>query len=218
MKQENKLYRHAIVSHIVVIGALIGFLTAISAIILYVLADPTFSFLTHWISHLGVGPNGSDIVFNGGMIYSGIISWIYSLYLAEYLHKKGAFKLLILVSLGCGIILGVGLLMLGIFPLELNFGIHNVAAGLFFYGGMFSCIVYGITVYLTPGISKLQSIIGFLIASIFLAYIIINTLPLHVSFKMAAEWAVFFAIPTWILSQGILVLRSNYTERFESKK
>ncbi len=211
MKQEYKLYRHVIVSHIVVIGALIGFLTAITAIILYVLADPTFSFLTHWVSHLGVGPNGSDIVFNGGMIYSGIISWIYSLYLAGYLHKKGAFKILVIISLGCGIILGIGLLMLGIFPLELIFGIHNVAAGLFFYGGMFSCIVYGITAYLTPGISKLQSIIGFVIASIFLMYIVINTLPLHVSFKMAAEWSVFFAIPTWILSQGILVLRSNYT-------
>jgi hypothetical membrane protein len=211
MKQEYKLYRHAIVSHIVVIGALIGFLTAITAIILYILADPTFSFLTHWVSHLGIGPNGSDIVFNGGMVYSGIISWIYSLYLSGYLHKKGAFKILVVISLGCGIVLGIGLLMLGIFPLEFIFGIHNVAAGLFFYGGMFSCIVYGITAYLTPGISKLQSIIGFMIASIFLAYIVINTLPLHVSFKMAAEWSVFFAIPTWILSQGILVLRSNYT-------
>ncbi|NVM45856.1 MAG: DUF998 domain-containing protein [Candidatus Lokiarchaeota archaeon] len=211
MKQEYKLYTYAIINHIVVIGALIGFLTAITAIILYVLADPTFSFLTHWVSHLGVGPNGSDVVFNGGMIYSGIISWIYSLFLAGYLHKKGAFKILVVISLGCGIILGIGLLMLGIFPLELIFGIHNVAAGLFFYGGMFSCIVYGITAYLTPGISKLQSIIGFMIASIFLAYIVINTLPIHVSFKMAAEWCVFFAIPTWILSQGILVLRSNYT-------
>lgn len=211
MKQENRLYRHAILSHIVVIGALIGFLTAITAIILYVLADPTFSFLTHWVSHLGIGPNGSDIVFNGGMVYSGIISWIYSLYLAGYLHQKGAFKILVVISLGCGIILGIGLLMIGIFPLELLFGIHNVAAGLFFFGGMFSCIVYGITAYLTPGISKLQSIVGFLIASIFLAYIIINTLPLNVSLKMAAEWSVFFAIPTWILSQGILVLRSNYT-------
>ena len=211
MKQEYKFYRHAILSHIVVIGALIGFLTAITAIILYALADPSFGFLTHWVSHLGIGPNGSDIVFNGGMVYSGIISWIYSLYLAGYLHKKGAFKILVVISLGCGIILGIGLLMLGIFPLKLIFGIHNVAAGLFFYGGMFSCIVYGITAYLTPGISKLQSIIGFMIASIFLAYIVINTLPLHVSFKMAAEWSVFFAIPTWILSQGIHVLRSNYT-------
>ena len=211
MKQEFKFYKQAIISHIVVIGALIGFLTAITSIILYILADPTFSFLTHWVSHLGVGPNGSDIVFNGGMIYSGIISWIYSLYLAGYLHKKGAFKILTVISLGCGTILGIGLFMLGIFPLELIFGLHNVAAGLFFYGGMFSCIVYGITAYLTPNISKLQSIIGFMIASIFLAYIVINTLPLHVSFKMAAEWTVFFAIPTWILSQGILVLRSNHT-------
>jgi len=155
MKQSDKLFNNAIVSHIVVIGALIGFLTAIAAIILYILADPTFSFLTHWVSHLGTGPNGSNIVFNGGMVYSGIISWIYSLYLARYLHKKGALKFLIIISLGCGIILGIGLLLIGIFPLELIFGIHNVAAGLFFYGGMFSCILYGITAYLTPSISKL---------------------------------------------------------------
>ena len=211
MKLIDKVLSHVVVSYIVVVGALIGFLTAITAILLYISADPTFSFLTHWISHLGVGPNGSDIVFNGGMVYSGIISWVFSLYMAGYLHKKGAIKFLIIISLGCGIILGIGLLLLGIFPLEIIFGIHNVAAGLFFYGGMFSCIAYGITTYLTPSISKLQSIIGFMIATVFLAYIIINSLPLTTSFKMAAEWAVFFAIPTWILSQGILILRSNYT-------
>ena len=209
MKQIDKLLNNSAVRHIVVIGALIGFLTAISAIILYMLGDPTFSFLTHWISHLGTGPNGSDVVFNGGMIYSGIISWIYSLYLAGFLHKKGAFKVLIIISLGCGIILGIGLLMLGIFPLELIFGMHNIAAGLFFYGGLFSCIFYGITAYFAKDISKLHSLIGFLTAIVFLIYIVINTLPISISFKMAAEWSVFFAIPTWILSQGILILRSK---------
>jgi len=211
MKFREKFFSGFVVSHIVVVGALIGFLTAITAILLYISADPTFSFLTHWVSHLGTGPNGSDIVFNGGMVYSGIISWIYSLYLARYLHKNGALRFLIIISLGCGIILGIGLLLIGIFPLELIFGIHNIAAGFFFYGGMFSCIIYGITAYLTPSISKLQSIIGFMIASVFLSYIIINSLPLNISFKMAAEWSVFFAIPSWILSQGIIVLRSNYT-------
>ncbi|GAH40343.1 unnamed protein product, partial [marine sediment metagenome] len=177
MKFREKFFSGFVVSHIVVVGALIGFLTAIAAILLYISADPTFSFLTHWVSHLGTGPNGSDIVFNGGMVYSGIISWIYSLYLARYLHKNGALRFLIIISLGCGIILGIGLLLIGIFPLELIFGIHNIAAGFFFYGGMFSCIIYGITAYLTPSISKLQSIIEFMIASVFLSYIIINSLP-----------------------------------------
>jgi len=211
MEFREKTFSGIVVSYIVVVGALIGFLTATAAILLYISGDPTFSFFTHWVSHLGVGPNGSDIVFNGGMVYSGIISWIYSLYLARYLHKNGALKILIIISLGCGIILGIGLLLLGIFPLELIFGIHNVAAGLFFYGGMFSCIIYGITAYFTPSISKLHSIIGFMIATVFLSYIIINSLPFNISFKMAAEWSVFFAIPSWILSQGIIILRSNYT-------
>jgi hypothetical membrane protein len=209
MNHKDKLFYNTYVSHIIVIGALIGFLTAITAIILYILADPTFSFLTHWVSHLGVGPNGSAVVFNGGMIYSGIICWIYNMYLSGYLHKKGAVNFLILISLVCGVILGVGLLLLGIFPLEVIFGIHNVAAGLFFYGGLFSSIFYGITTYFTPRISKYQSIVGFLVATIFLSYIIINSLPIGISFKMVAEWAVFFAIPTWILSQGILILRAE---------
>lgn len=208
MKTSDKLFNSTIVSHIVVIGALIGFLTAIAAIVLYFLADPTFSFITHWVSHLGTGPNGSDKVFNGGMIYSGIISWIYCLYLAGFLHKKGAFKILIIISLGCGIMLGIGLLLIGIFPLELIFGIHNIAAGLFFYGGLFSSIFYGLTAYFAKNISKFHSLVGFLTATVFLSYIVINALPFSVTFKMAAEWAVFFAIPAWILSQGILILRS----------
>lgn len=209
MKTSVKLFNSVIISHIVVIGALIGFLTAIAAIVLYLLADPTFSFITHWVSNLGIGPNGSNIVFNGGMIYSGIISWIYSLYLARFLHKKGAFKILIIISLGCGIMLGIGLLLVGIFPLELIFGMHNIAAGLFFYGGLFSCVFYGITAYFAKNISKFHSIIGFLTATVFLSYIAINALPITISFKMASEWAVFFAIPAWILSQGVLILRSE---------
>jgi hypothetical membrane protein len=208
----EKVFSNTIISHVVVIGALIGFLTAIAAILLYISADPTFSFITHWVSHLGTGPNGSAAVFNGGMIYSSVISWIYSFYLAIYLHKNGALRILITISLGSGIILGIGLLLIGIFPLELVFGIHNIAAGLFFYGGLSSCIFYAITVFFTPNIPKVHSVIGFMIASIFLAYIIINALPVNVSFKMIAEWAVFFAIPTWILSQGIIILRSNYSK------
>ena len=86
---------------------------------------------------------------------------------------------------------------------------HNIAAGLFFFGGLFSSIFYGITTYFTPNISKFQSIVGFLVATIFLSYIIINSLPISNSFKMIAEWSVFFAIPTWILSQGILILHSE---------
>jgi hypothetical membrane protein len=209
MKQSDRFYNSAILSYIIVIGAFIGFLSAIVAIILYILADPTFSFLTHWVSHLGVGPNGSNVVFNGGMIYSGIICWVYTLYLSGYLHKKGAINFLILISLACGVILGVGLLLIGIFPLEIIFGMHNIAAGLFFFGGLFSSIFYGITTYFTPNISKFQSIVGFLVATIFLSYIIINSLPVSNSFKMIAEWSVFFAIPTWILSQGVLILHSE---------
>ncbi|MFX0011658.1 MAG: DUF998 domain-containing protein [Candidatus Hermodarchaeota archaeon] len=209
MKKSDRLYNNVIVSYIIVISAFIGFLSAIVAIILYLLADPTFSFLTHWVSHLGVGPNGAGFVFNGGMIYSGIICWVYTLYLSGYLHKKGGMSFLILISLVCGVILGVGLLLLGIFPLEIIFGMHNIAAGLFFYGGLFSSIFYGITTYFTPSISKFQSIVGFLVATIFLSYLIILSLPVSISFKMAAEWSVFFAIPTWILSQGILILRSE---------
>ncbi|MFX0073970.1 MAG: DUF998 domain-containing protein [Candidatus Hermodarchaeota archaeon] len=209
MKQIDKLFYNTYVSCIIVIGALVGFSTAIAAVVLYALADPTFSFFTHWVSHLGVGPNGSAVVFNGGLIYSGIVCWVYTLYLSGYLHKKGALKFLILISFVCGVILGVGLLLLGIFPLEVIFGIHNIAAGLFFYGGLFSSIFYGITAYFTPKISKFHSFVGFLVATIFLSYIIINSLAVNISFKMITEWVVFFAIPTWILSQGVLILRSE---------
>lgn len=195
-------------------GIIIGFLTVIAAIPLYISGDSSFSFLTHWISHLGIGPNGSNFVFNGGMIYSSIITWIFSLYFAHYLHKRGALKFLIYVSIFCGFLLGTGLLMTGVFPMELIFGIHNVAAGLFFYGGLFSCIVYGITAYFTPNVSKLHPITGFMTAIILLTYIIINSLPVNVSVIMAAEWSVFFAIPLWLISQGFLILRSERIKSF----
>lgn len=196
--------------HFIFLGAIIGYLIVISAIPLYISGDSSFSFITHWISHLGIGPNGSDIVFNGGMIYSGIITWLFSLYFAHYLHKRGAFKFLIYIAIFCGFLLGIGLLMTGVFPLELMiFSIHNVAAGLFFYGGLFSCIVYGITAYFTPNVSRFHAISGFTTAIILLSYIIISSLPVKAAVMMVAEWTIFFAIPIWVISQGFFILRSE---------
>ncbi len=199
-------YERVIGSHIILIGTIVGLLVLIASIILYISWDPTFSFMTHWISNLGIGPNGSSSLFNGGMIYAGIMIWLYSLILARYLHKNGALKLLIIICFGCGLVLGVGLLLTGIFPMELVFGMHNIAAGLFFYGGMFSCMFYGITAYITPNISKFYAASGFSAAMIFLPYIILNLLPIYIGIIKLAEWAVFFVVPFWVMSQGFLML------------
>ncbi len=202
-------YERIIGSHIILIGAIVGFLSLIASIILYISADPTFSFMTHWISNLGIGPNGSSVLFNGAMIYAGIMIWLYSLFLARHLHKNGALKLLIIICFGCGMMLGIGLLLTGIFPMELVFGMHNIAAGLFFFGGMFSCMFYGITSYFTPNLSKLYAISGFLGVAIFIPYLIINFLPVYIGIIKLAEWAVFFVIPFWVMSQSFLMLRDK---------
>ncbi|MBN1802707.1 MAG: hypothetical protein JW891_14440 [Candidatus Lokiarchaeota archaeon] len=38
------------------------------ALYLYYISDQSYSIFTHWISNLGIGPNGSSLVFNNGFV------------------------------------------------------------------------------------------------------------------------------------------------------
>ncbi len=187
-----------------VIAILIPIITIIISVTIYALNDASFSFLTHYLSHLGGGPNGSNIVFNVGIMVSGVLMIFYFLNLSAYLRRKKTKTLLIYICFIPGLISSIGTLFTGFFPYTLTQELHNLSASTFFLGGFAYCILYGISEWVTEGISKLQASTGFLVAFFFLLFIIFTAInyfdpQLALVESHLTEWILFGALMFWVI-------------------
>ena len=108
------------------------------ACLLHSLAGP-FNIFTHWISNLGVGPLGSNYVFNIGLFITGFLYIPFFLSFVRFLWLEKGEKLALLRNIGT--FLGIafaflallGLILVAIFPMYMHliYG-HGLGAILFF--------------------------------------------------------------------------------------
>ena len=96
MERIDSFYQKCDGSYYVFIGTGISLISKLIAVLLFLQIDPTFNIFSNYISDLGDGPNNSDIVYNIGVMLSGIFYCFFFLYLMRYLQKKdGDLKLLL---------------------------------------------------------------------------------------------------------------------------
>ncbi|MHA1489801.1 MAG: DUF998 domain-containing protein [Promethearchaeota archaeon] len=195
------------------IGVLIAIISISLAFVLYTSVDSSFSIFSHWISNLGAGPNGADVVFNSGMIVTSLFTLIFLTCSFQSLQQKGVNKELLKVSFVAGLISSIGLFFVGVFPMDTARTMHGIAASTFFIGMLFFSIFIGITELTSPKIPKLQAISGFLVAVFFAAYLICGLLAwsdIHsVQFLRNAiftEWLTLFVILAWMLERAIYTI------------
>ena len=158
------------------IGVFIPVFTIALSVILYILGDSSFSIFTHYLSHLGIGPNGSNIVFNLGCMISGVVMVFFFLNLSVFLIKRDVPRYLVKMSFIFGFVSSIGIFLIGVFPGDGSQVLHNIVASLFFLGGLANCVLYGISERKAKGISKLQAHSGFVVAFFFIVFIIITSL------------------------------------------
>ena len=178
--------------------------TIISSVVIYALNDSSFSFLTHYLSHLGGGPKLSGIIFNIGIMITGLLMIFFFLNLSAYLRRKKTKTLLIYISFIPGLISSIGTFFTGMFPYTLTQDLHNLSASTFFLGGFAYCILYGISEWITKGISKIQASSGFLVAFFFLLFIVftaINYFNPEIALEQShlTEWILFCALIFWVI-------------------
>jgi hypothetical membrane protein len=183
-------------------------------VLLYILGDPSFSVFTHYLSHLGIGPNGSDIVFNLGSMLSGIVMVFFFLNLSVFLIKKEVPKILVNLSLVFGLISSLGNFLIGFFPGDGSQDLHNFVASLFFLGGLAYCILYGISELKGKGISKLQALSGFVVAFFFVVFIFFTTLSyfnpeLALELSHFLEWILFGLLMSWIIGHEVSMIKDR---------
>ncbi|MFX1395479.1 MAG: DUF998 domain-containing protein [Promethearchaeota archaeon] len=223
----NPIYRRISGNYLGLIGVFIASISITIAFFLYMTVDPSFSPFTHWISQLGIGPNGANLVFNIGISISSVLIFFFYIYHIRETRKRLSNKFIINLLLGSVIVTCVGLIFVAIFPYNIPF-LHGLAANVFFFGGMLSCLLYSIMVLMTPKISKIQALIGFFTVAIFLFHII-NSLVSSFFSKLEAsefdaeltkfsEWLALFAILFLILENIVYSFSDNYRLRKQAQE
>ncbi len=181
---------------------------------MYALNDSSFSFLTHYLSHLGGGPDGVGIVFNVGMMISGPLMICFFLNLSAYLRRKNGNTFLIYISFIPGLLSSIGTFFVGVFPYTVTQELHNISASFFFVGGFAYCILYGIAEWVTKGVSKLQASSGFIVALFFLLFIIftaINFFNPAIALEQShiTEWLLICVLMSWIIGHEASMTRNK---------
>ncbi len=83
----DKFYKKIPGSYWAILGGIFGLLIIFISIFLHSLTEP-ISFFTHWVSHLGWGPNGSELVFRIGIIVTACLFIPYIICLTRILWAE----------------------------------------------------------------------------------------------------------------------------------
>ena len=194
-----------------IIGLVLYAFSTLTAVILYLSVDPSYSIFTHWISHLGDGPNGANYIFNYGWIISSFILFFFYIHEIRELRNNGVkeryLDLLSLTSLS----FALGVLLVGIFPLHLG-TLHTAVAVIYFAGSFGFTMIYGIIVLNHSEIPNMLAFAAFMTAIAYLMYFlspVINSFSLNLGIPMNAfflEWSTLIAEFLFILTIAIIEL------------
>ena len=194
-------------------SAVISLFSIFIAIILYMQLNPSFSFVTHFISDLGNGKNYSNIVFNLGRIISGFLSILCYFLLYRFFRKKEVKLSLAIISLISGIIASVGSILVGIYPSVPEPDMHKIAAILAFSGMFFVSIFYGISELTIKNFNKIYAMSGFIAAPFSVIYMILYAtlyVPgINSEIPILVEWIAYFSMMVWIIFQLVYIIRNN---------
>jgi len=214
MEKIDKFYEKINGSYLIFTGIGLSLLVILIAVILFIQVDPTFNMYSKFISDLGDGPNNSNIVFNTGIIISGIFNFFIYIYLTRFLQKKQGNEKLILLAFISAIISVIGTIMVGLFTSDTENTLHRTGAAMSFFGSFFLIIFFGIAEYKISDIPNKYSVPGFILAPIsivFLVFFLLLILNTGFSSEITifTEWLAFFANTTWLFIQGIYTLREK---------
>ncbi|MHA1507664.1 MAG: DUF998 domain-containing protein [Promethearchaeota archaeon] len=200
-------------SYIISVGVFIPFFSVALSVFLYNLSDSSFSVFTHYLSHLGIGPNGSNIVFNAGSIIAGIVMMFFFFNLSVFLIKKEVPRILVSLSCIAGFISSLGNILIGLFPSDGSQALHNVVASFFFLGGLAYCILYGISEWNAKDISKLQALSGFVVAFFFVVFVSLTYLSFYIPELLRlshfSEWILFILLMFWIIGHEVVMIKNK---------
>jgi len=197
-------------------GLLTVFFGGISIILSYILfksANNSYSIFTNYISDLGVGPNGANLIFGLGLPIMSFMSFFY--HISELYRSKqlAIYKFLLVPVWLCIISNTIGGILAGIF--NITYIIHSVAAFLYFMSVVLYYLMFLIITSVEKQVNKVQVIlyaIVFSTSSSFLGISLITFIFPDLSNIISItfmEWTAVFSYLPAILIRSLYLLQMN---------
>ena len=220
MENLDNFFRKYNGSYYFFIAIILAVCTVIISIILYIQIDPTFTIVTHYISHLGSTPVGaqegklypSAVVFNTGFAILVIFRILLILFLARYLQIKGAPKKLTIIGIILALFSSSGSLIVAVVPFSVSLSIHMLGALILFIGTIFSGSMFTTIELKTPNIPRYLPVIIFINVVV---YLIFATLLIGESINFAPdgssviwEWFAFLSSLLWLFVHGVYTYKN----------
>jgi len=161
-----------------IFGLMVFLSSTITALLVYLSVNPNYSIFTNWISDLGTGPNGSNIIFNTGWILSSGLILLFHIYQIKHIKKKIHRKYFLFLRLMAvsNISFTFGIFLVGVFPENLAI-YHLIAATFFFSGGIVFFSFYGILGILNKKIPLSYTFIAIFISLIYILFYLTAHFP-----------------------------------------
>ena len=213
--------------YLFIAGSIFATLVVIVSSICHYVVEP-FNYMTHWVSSMGVGPNGSDVVMNGGLFITGILylamACVLTCRFQREAHSKGA-KVVLILGILSAIISCVGIWLLTIWNMEANFVIHNIGAFMFFIGTPIFTSLMTTGFFIIGKGSKMQVIVSTILVLLFISLPIfmmigaaleniamdevLGSMGPGLGLARLVEWMAVLGFFVWILQTGLHIVRNQ---------
>jgi len=184
------------------------------AILLYIEVDPTFSFLTHYLSTIGASPTIAGEVYILGMVVTNVFRILFALFIIRFFQLKGAglritwtvFIISVITSIGWGINTFV--------PYTISLALHISSIMVYFFGSVISQILIIKIEYGNSKIPNYLAIFGFFVIFTYLLFFVLEIVVLvgimtDKTMSVVSEWLAYLSIMIWV------VVHSYYTYKSE---
>ncbi|MFX1326973.1 MAG: hypothetical protein ACFE91_02360 [Promethearchaeota archaeon] len=206
------------------IFGLLTFLIGLIGDIIALLLSPDYIMWKKSISILGHHPGG--IFLREGLIISSIFSILFIVYIGRVLKQENVNDNLRKLAVITGVFSSAAAIFTGTFSGVNEFisSLHGLGALLSWIGGAIFCSLFGIVMLQSTIFSKKAAYVGFIIAGIFLTYLIpffiTNFCNLYVDICYSFGRRVYVIMPTyeWIVIFSILFWHLFYSSYLLLKK
>ncbi|MFW9954697.1 MAG: DUF998 domain-containing protein [Candidatus Thorarchaeota archaeon] len=178
------------------------------AILLYVGIDPSFSFLTHYLSTIGASPTVAGLVYTLGMLITNLFRVLFALFIIRFFQLKGSGKKITWTVFGISVITSIGWGINTFVPYTLSLMLHISSIMVYFFGSIISqMLIVGIELK-NPGIPNYLAVFGFIVITTFLAFFVLEiavftSMMTDKTLSVISEWLAYLSIIVWVTVHSI---------------
>ncbi len=184
------------------------------SILLYMQIDPTFSFLTHYLSTIGAAPSWPGYVYTLGMTITNVLKVFFALYIVRFFQLLGAGKRITWTVFMISVISSVGWAISTFVPYTLSLMLHISSALIYFFGSVIGQLLIIQIELKTPRIPNYLAIFGLIVVMTYAAFFVLEIMVLAAPtinkvLSVVTEWLSYLSIMAWVS------IHSFYTRKSE---